>query len=96
MNTTHTGAQRRAYSPSDLVDVARYDDEYVLLHRGRDDYFGLDAVGSEIWDLLASGHDVGAVADTLADRYGQPADVVAADVSALVSELLAAELIRQV
>ena len=40
---------------SDQASNCRVGDETVILHAGNGTYFGLDAVGSQIWQLLQQG-----------------------------------------
>ncbi|MFV0309339.1 MAG: PqqD family protein [Desertimonas sp.] len=85
---------RRVYEPNVSVDVADVDDECVLIHRSSGTYFGLDRVGSEIWGMLAAGMDPAAITIELVDRYHVDSERVRRDVDSLVTDLLAAELIR--
>ena len=54
-------------SPS--VYARAFGAEIVLLDFGRGEYFGLDAIGAEIWRRLESGEALGAIADALVQHY---------------------------
>lgn len=68
--------------------------ETVLLDLESELYFGLDAVGTRIWTLLAEGASVGAVVETLLQEYEVERATLEADVSELLSKLSEAGLIR--
>ncbi|MBA2506066.1 MAG: PqqD family protein [Thermoleophilaceae bacterium] len=53
----------RATVPSHVTS-RRLDDELVLLNLDSESYFGLDAVGTRIWELISS-------SPTLAEAYRQ-------------------------
>jgi hypothetical protein len=69
------------------VTSTREGDRTVLLdHRGGA-YFGLDEVGTRVWELLGGGASLGQAIDALTDEYDAPREVLARDASALVSSL---------
>ena len=61
--------------------------ETVLLELSRGVYFGLDEVGTRIWQLLARGDSLDEIVAALVDEYEVSADAAAADLRALVGEL---------
>jgi coenzyme PQQ synthesis protein D (PqqD) len=61
--------------------------ETVLLELSRGVYFGLDEVGTRIWQLLARGDSLDEIVAALVDEYEVSADAAAADLRALVAEL---------
>lgn len=73
------------------------DGEVVLLNVVTGQYFGLDPVGSHVWMLLQSVGPTGANLHTLCDLVTAQFEVDAAtaerDLSALISELLAQQLL---
>lgn len=69
-------------------------DEIVLLDFERGIYFGLDAVGARIWELLAEGHEVTAIVNTLADEYEATRETLEQDVAELIAELRAQGLLQ--
>ena len=68
-------------------------EETVLLHPEGATYFGLDAVGSRIWQLLADGDGFAEVVDTLLEEFDVERHVLEADVERLVGELVEAGLL---
>ncbi len=61
--------------------------EAVLLDLASGRYFGLNAVGTRIWTLLASGATVEAIVAALAAELDADADQIARDVEELLAEL---------
>jgi hypothetical protein len=61
--------------------------EFVLLNLQSGVYYGLDAIGSRMWQLLTEQRDVDEVCSILIDEYETSSDVLRADVDRLVSEL---------
>lgn len=71
-------------------------DETVILDLVSGLYFGLDEVGSRVWELLSAGRTVSAICETLQNEYDVSADLLAADVEKLVTELRGRGLIDPV
>lgn len=61
--------------------------EAVLLHLGTGIYFGLDAVGTRVWELIASHGRRDAIVDALLGEYRVEAAVLGADVDRLIGQL---------
>jgi hypothetical protein len=61
--------------------------EVVLLNLQSGVYYGLDAVGSRVWQLLLESRGIDDVCATLLDEYDVSADTLRADVERLVGEL---------
>ena len=61
--------------------------EIVLLDFGRGEYFGLDEIGAEIWRGLERGDALGAIADSLVERYEVSREDVFRDIVSLVEQL---------
>lgn len=72
-------------SPS--VYVRPFGEELVLLDFARGEYFGLDAIGGEVWRAVEAGQALGAVARTIAERYEVTDDVALRDVITLATHL---------
>lgn len=66
----------------------------VLLDHGGGAYFGLDEVGTRVWDLLGGGVSLASAVDVLADEYDAPRDVLAHDVAEIVSRLVENKLME--
>lgn len=82
---------RMTISPS--VYARAFGEELVLLDFGRGEYFGLDAVGAEIWRRLEAGDDLGAVADHIARQYEVSREAALRDIVDLVAQLRGSELV---
>jgi hypothetical protein len=68
-------------------------DELVLLEYGRAMYYGLDPIGSRMWDLLVGGASTEEVVEILVGEYEVTREQLALDVERLVAELLELDLI---
>ena len=71
----------------DGVMFNRVGDEVVILDLDSGTYFGLDAVGSRLWELIAGHHTVGEALETMLEEYDVTADVLDRDVFRLLGEL---------
>jgi hypothetical protein len=69
-------------------------DETVLLDLDSENYFGLDSVGTRIWQLLNEGQDEVAIVNTLVDEYEVEREVLEKDISGLLNRLNEAGLIK--
>ena len=61
--------------------------ETVLLNLESGVYYGLDAVGTRVWQLLQQGKTIDGVCEVMVEEYDVVIDVLRDDVSRLVSEL---------
>jgi hypothetical protein len=61
--------------------------ETVILDLASGLYFGLDEVGTRVWELLGTGRSVAAVCDELHAEYDAPIERLRHDVDALVADL---------
>ena len=61
--------------------------ETVLLNLESGVYYGLDTVGTRVWQLLTQGRTIAGVCDTMIEEYDVAAQVLHADVMRLVGEL---------
>jgi hypothetical protein len=61
--------------------------ETVLLNLESGVYYGLDAVGTRVWQLIMQGRTIASVCDTMIEEYDVAPDVLRADVTRLVGEL---------
>ncbi|MFN8633897.1 MAG: PqqD family protein [Chloroflexota bacterium] len=84
------------HEPVEDVVTATLDDETVLLNVVSGVYFGLDEVGTRIWQLMVDGGDHDAIVSRLADEYDVGVPQLSSDVSAFLAELQAQGLVRGV
>ena len=68
------------------------DGEAVILDLNAGTYFGLNGVGTRIWQLIERHGRLGAVLDDLCREYDAPPDVLEQDLLALVARLEEARL----
>ncbi len=82
---------RVTVSPS--VYARDFGEEVVLLDFGKGEYFGLDAIGAEVWRRLEAGDDLGTVADHISATYEVRRDEALHDIVDLVVQLRSHELV---
>ena len=77
-----------------VVVHSNLDSASVLLNPISDGYFGLNGVGSRIWELIGENTSVSQVVQQLAAEYDVEAETCQSDVIAFVNEIAAGELIE--
>ena len=78
----------------DSILYQKVGEEIVLLNIASQEYFGLDNVGSDVWQLLMEHRDVAAVAKRLAALYSVDEQTVRSDIEPMISDLVAAKLLK--
>ena len=68
--------------------------ETVLLDLASESYFGLDAVGTRVWQLLNEGMGQAGLIDIMLEEYEVKREVLEKDVSELLGRLREAGLIE--
>jgi len=103
MNMRHSRAAHGEISVSDVRRIARVPEgvmmrevqgEAVLLHLDTGEYFGLDAVGTRVWQLIGEHADLAKVTDALVSEFDVAPDVAARDVRALVETLVSKQVLE--
>jgi len=69
-------------------------DETVLMDLSTGMYFGLDGVGKRIWETIAEGQNLAAVAAVIATEYEVDEARAQADVIEFVSDLVERSLLK--
>ena len=69
------------------VLARRIGEETVMLDLANGTYFGLDAVGARIWQLLSEGKTLAEVCDVMMDEYDASREDIERDVLRLAEEL---------
>lgn len=69
------------------LPAAPVDDDLVILNATRGQYIGLDDIGREIWDGLATPTSVKDLCATLSRRFNASVDTIARDVTIFIREL---------
>jgi hypothetical protein len=77
-----------AVRASDDVVVRELDGEAVLLNLESGMYFGLDSVGTRVWQLIDQHHRLSAVVDAMCEEFDAPPETIERDVLRLVTELV--------
>jgi hypothetical protein len=68
--------------------------EAVLLDLASERYFGLDPVGTRIWQLLADAHSLAQVHQALCSEFEAAPECIGEDLLALVGQLSEAGLVQ--
>ena len=69
--------------------------ETVLLDLNSESYFGLDEVGTRIWQLLQEKRDMGSIFETILGEYDVEAEQLSKDLDELVQKLVEAGLVER-
>ena len=79
----------RQLLPSKHAMESRVGEETVILHLERDIYYGLDRLGTRIWELLKDGIALVAISDIVVREYGASREAIEADMRRFLSDLYA-------
>jgi hypothetical protein len=91
-NTELSPASKICRSENSLA--AEIDDELVLMSVEQGNYYGLDAIGADIWRRLEEPMQVSAMCEALCQEYEADADTIRRDVMALLERLIAEGLVE--
>ena len=78
---------------SDSVVVRDLDGESVILNIESGIYFGLDRIGTRVWQLIEAHGDVDAIVRVMEHEYDADPQTLRADAEALVAALVEKRLI---
>src|SRR4029079_12886064 len=81
------GMNMRVFRISDGVVFRELDGEAVLLNLDSGMYFGLDRIGTRIWQLVEQHGRIDPIVTTLVDEYDADATVLREDVARLLGAL---------
>ncbi len=81
------------YSLNGRVLCRIVEDEAVLLDLDFGQYYGLNSVGTRIWQLLGDGHSPSSICDHVVREFKVSEGEAVADVEALIETLLARRLL---
>ena len=79
---------------ADTVFAQEVDGEMVLLDMNSENYFGLDEVGTAIWQEIQNNGDLNEVFKVLLEQYEVQEDVLKNDLMAFVERLEESGLIK--
>ncbi|MBX3264005.1 MAG: PqqD family protein [Labilithrix sp.] len=81
---------------SPRVYARAFGDEIVLLDFREGEYFGLDAIGAEIWRRIEAEATLGQVADGIVERYDVTRETALRDIALLVDAMRQKGLVEAV
>ena len=81
------------FQPHPDVLFREIDNECVLLDLGSGTYFGLNEVGTRIWNLLRDGLSEDDIVRTIGEEYESDTETIRADVRRILAELESRKLI---
>lgn len=61
--------------------------ETVLLNKENGDYFTLNRMGTEVFNLICGGMEIEQIVDALIDKYEVEHDILRADIISLIDEM---------
>lgn len=79
---------------SDTVFAQEVDGEMVLLDMKSENYFGLDSVGTDIWQAIEEKKVLQDVLDTLVEQYDVEEEVLRKDLISFVEKLQESGLVE--
>lgn len=85
----------RLLAPSPDACENRVGDETVILHLGNGTYYGLDSVGTVMWEMLKKGITPLDICQTIADTYAIPLEKVENDARIFLGELRAHDIVAE-
>lgn len=84
----------RVFTRSPDVLFQEVGGEAVLLDLASETYFGLNPVGTRIWQLIGEGSALQAIRDTLVAEYDAPPEQIESDLLMLAAQLCDAGLVK--
>ncbi len=82
-------------TPGPQVCIAERDGRAILMDLRSGSYFGLDDVGTRVWELLAKGRTPVEIFATVEAEYDVPADRLRADATRFLKTLIELRLVQQ-
>ena len=79
---------------ADTVFAQEVDGEMVLLDMNSENYFGLDEVGTAIWQVMQEKETLQEVLDVLLEQYEVESDVLEKDLADFVAKLVESGLVE--
>jgi hypothetical protein len=71
----------------------KLDDEVVMMSAQKGEYYGLDSIGSRIWEIIQEPVEISQIVKILLNEYEISEEQCTTDVTAFLNELLNKELI---
>ena len=86
------GLRDKLYCSNEVLSQ-EINSETVLLDMNSENYFGLNEVGTQVWELLKNGTDLQSALKYLQGKYEVDTQILDSDIRSLLDELLEAGLI---
>ncbi len=83
------------FSISDDIFIEKIGDEIVILNEESGEYFGIDGVGLDIWNLISKKNSLEDIVEFISNRYGIDRDTAYRDSIEFIDALLRHGLIFQ-
>lgn len=90
---TAVSFKMRASTPTEVV-TRQLDGELVLLNLDTETYFGLDEVGTRMWEVLCSSSSVEEAYQKLVEEYDVDSATLRNDLESLLSQLVESGLLE--
>jgi hypothetical protein len=87
MGTQPRFGDRSALAVPGHVLTRRASGETVLLNLDTEEYYGLDGVGTRLWELIEGGTTLGQAVGTLLNEFEVTRPVLEADLASVLNEL---------
>ncbi|MFH0709209.1 MAG: PqqD family peptide modification chaperone [Pseudomonadota bacterium] len=78
------------------VIFSEMDGELVMMDLDKNSYFGLNAVGKEIWELLSEANTIGGLCATLMQKYNVDLQRCKQDVTAHVDKMVEVGIVKTI
>ncbi len=81
--------------PIDTVFVQKIDDEIVLFDSKNELYYGLDSIGSIMWEAIVEGDELLLVQKKLLDKFDIESKILERDLIVFVEKLIDNNLLKE-
>lgn len=84
------------YSKNPAIISKIIDDEQILLNTETGDYYGLNELGSAIWELINENNDLQSMVQTLLEDYDVEESVLKDDIETFLRALIERNIINEI
>ena len=84
------------YKRNDDNLASKIHDEIVMVNITQGNYFGLNSVGSDIWELLKEPYSIEELCEKLMNEYDIDKDACLRDVNSFIEELIKNDIVIKV
>jgi hypothetical protein len=86
--------RNREFVRTDDYISTKLDGEEVILHKASENYFGLNAVGTQLWESLEEPRTIDDLVTTIREEFDVSEEQSRKDVESFVDDLEAADLVE--